>query len=1389
MGTGAELSTPVSLVLIHSAGSIARQRPALIGRLLPSLLKVAMSNGLRDDSINADGPVPMPAPKASMAYATKTVLLALLKLRDDAAEPWRDRLHEALSALGAREAADSAIQRIEFHKHQQQKREEAAAAAAAAAAIKARANGADASEPDTSASVGDKRRQRMAGGASAAMAPNTGFGDATPGAPRAAQGVPGAGFPNDMATGGAAGSVKRLRMDGTGATAMAAGSPNNPNLPPGAAANFPPGAGYPAPPGRPGAVASAPPGSQPPGRADDFVWLPGNQAQNPAQILQLIGMLAALAAKGEAALPQLEVILTTLPPSVLADVVIYNMQHLPASLPPAPAAGVVAGGVGVEGAAGPGAAAGVVDGGAPGAATATAGVPRKKDPRKGFDPRRADAGGPPAAAQAAGVPPKQGALPLTDRPGMAEGPSAGPAVPPPIRVKTEETEWGSTGGDAMDVDAGGGGWDRADLGAARGGRGESPPAWSMRLKQESGAEPSALGGSTADPAASVASVAIAEGGVPAGAPARDLDGLPLDGAHAVGVSGADGAGGVLSGAGSCVPGGGVVAAASNVPPIVVIPPPLLSPEEAEKLQRLALHRIVDNRTLVVGMGRGLLHTALLAKLVSQPQREEELENCVRELILRDYNNYHELATQWLFCLFTRKVEAEMTRHQGQRAVGDEASEDAVQEAAAAAESFAQQYERLMLALMASITRIKAPTDRWLSRLLLEAPLLPPAVTSALDQLCTLDDGEAMGGAAAATTPATPVIEHTATTGGAQERDGVQAMEEDGEEGKSGDAAGPGGEGGPLGAGLSPEQRATLGLSTARDLLFQRPSASEACLGIVLRCAISPHEGARGKAIRLVASKLFPVDRLACPIESFARDQLLRVARVNPHQAGGLGGDAVQGPTGGGAAAAAAGGVASGGGTGPSKVACSPPAPGTLRRVPSTAAAASTSEVSSARDDVTAAADSKTDSKNGLGGVAGPHPARGVKRERDEGGVGGAVGASDVGADDRTESSTGGGGGGDGGARVGRVKRESGGEEARGAVVAAAVTEAEATRFCSLYLALVPRKPELIEDLLRVYAGSPNAVKQVLSRTIAAVPRAMGASCASLTPILSRFHPGSEALLFRLYHTMVEPSCLGTPTSTGAPSESLVALASSVKQLYETQLRDVRLLIPFIFSLKKEEVLQLLPKFVDLSLAQFKAVLARVLELPAGTPAAAPAAAGTPAASPSGILTPAELLLALHNINPKADAVPLKKVLDACGVCFQQTNIFTADVLAKVLNQLVEQDPLPLLFMRTVIQSISAFPKLTSFIMDILSRMVSKQVWKQPKQWEGFLKCAKQTAPHSFPVLLQLPPTQLEDCVAHEPDVKAPLAEYIRSSPNRASIPRLSLEILGITQDGHEKTIT
>lgn len=101
-------------------------------------------------------------------------------------------------------------------------------------------------------------------------------------------------------------------------------------------------------------------------------------------------------------------------------------------------------------------------------------------------------------------------------------------------------------------------------------------------------------------------------------------------------------------------------------------------------------------------------------------------------------------------------------------------------------------------------------------------------------------------------------------------------------------------------------------------------------------------------------------------------------------------------------------------------------------------------------------------------------------------------------------------------------------------------------------------------------------------------------------------------------------------------------------------------------------------------------------------------------------------------------------------------------MALVIRELVEITPLPTLLMRTVIQSLSLYPRLSGFIMNILQRLIVKQVWKHPKVWEGFVKCCERTQPQSFAVILQLTHVQLADALKMSPGLKTPLLAHIDS---------------------------
>lgn len=56
------------------------------------------------------------------------------------------------------------------------------------------------------------------------------------------------------------------------------------------------------------------------------------------------------------------------------------------------------------------------------------------------------------------------------------------------------------------------------------------------------------------------------------------------------------------------------------------------------------------------------------------------------------------------------------------------------------------------------------------------------------------------------------------------------------------------------------------------------------------------------------------------------------------------------------------------------------------------------------------------------------------------------------------------------------------------------------------------------------------------------------------------------------------------------------------------------------------------------------------------------------------LNPGELLIALHNIDSvKCD---MKSIIKATNLCFAERNVYTSEVLAVVMQQLMEQSPCP-----------------------------------------------------------------------------------------------------------------
>jgi len=277
------------------------------------------------------------------------------------------------------------------------------------------------------------------------------------------------------------------------------------------------------------------------------------------------------------------------------------------------------------------------------------------------------------------------------------------------------------------------------------------------------------------------------------------------------------------------------------------------------------------------------------------------------------------------------------------------------------------------------------------------------------------------------------------------------------------------------------------------------------------------------------------------------------------------------------------------------------------------------------------------------------------------------------------------------------------------------------------------------------------VKRTILRILEAPIKEIGMESEELLSLVENCPKGSETLVTRIIHILTERA---------APSPELV---NKVRDLYAKRVADVRFLIPVLNGLTKQEVGAALPKLIKLNPVVVKEVFNRLL--------------GTGSSAQSGAMTPADLMIALHNIDSaKCD---MKTIIKATGLCFQEKSVFTMEVLTIVLQQLMEQKDIPLLLMRTVIQSVALYPNLIGFTMNILQRLIVKQVWKQKMLWEGFIKCCERTKPQSFRVLLQVPPPQLRLLLDSAVELREPLLEHVQgfTEAQRLHVPSQVMEVL------------
>ncbi|KAF9351105.1 hypothetical protein BGX34_000804 [Mortierella sp. NVP85] len=346
----------------------------------------------------------------------------------------------------------------------------------------------------------------------------------------------------------------------------------------------------------------------------------------------------------------------------------------------------------------------------------------------------------------------------------------------------------------------------------------------------------------------------------------------------------------------------------------------------------------------------------------------------------------------------------------------------------------------------------------------------------------------------------------------------------------------------------------------------------------------------------------------------------------------------------------------------------------------------------------------------------------------------------------------------------------------------AEAEEDIGRLSELYFSLCAKNHSLLEILLMHYSSYDPFVQRVIRQKIQPLIKSIKSDSTKLLALIRDFPMGAEMLVLRIIFIL---------TDGVHPSANLV---STVQQAVIERDLNARFLIPIISGLERADVFACLPRIVSLlkgTERERRTVTDVFMKLLTGTggstgPTLPPSqplgitrrdSSTGPAALMSGpqsqaqgqpgssqargpVMSPSELLVELHAME---DNVGWKAACEAMDICFNHPELYKSEIIAVVLQQLLDRPTIPSLFMRTVIQAITLYKNLVGFVNSmILAKLVQKKIWTKPVLWKGFVRCAKMMQPTSSSVLATLPKPQLKEVLAMEPMLKEPIDAYIKA---------------------------
>lgn len=297
----------------------------------------------------------------------------------------------------------------------------------------------------------------------------------------------------------------------------------------------------------------------------------------------------------------------------------------------------------------------------------------------------------------------------------------------------------------------------------------------------------------------------------------------------------------------------------------------------------------------------------------------------------------------------------------------------------------------------------------------------------------------------------------------------------------------------------------------------------------------------------------------------------------------------------------------------------------------------------------------------------------------------------------------------------------------------------------LLVTLGLRDPTLLDEFFSIWPRLDESVRAGLETLLTPLIRNLGPGNEPLLALLRNFPPPAEQLALHMLQTLTE---------SGKSTPELISLVTS---LVKERDLDVKFLLPIASELDRADLLRSLPRICGLLRNEDgKEVVQKAFT---------DIITGQGRQGEERFAAAADLLAALH-IQEKQ--IGLKIALQAIDLCFPMSEYFPQQVIAMVLNRIVDETTLPTLSMRTIIKASQQFKGLVGFVTTtLMPRLVAKKVWTAPQLWDGFIRIAKMMAPLSLPPLLGLPRPQLKELVDKQPTLKPMLLQHILQKGGQA----------------------